>query len=118
MCFLDGVSALGGHWGSRSQWEPEESGSHPEKGAPWDERCCSCLFVEKDVQIEQQHHNDNINNICLLLPAQRLRLVLVLYFNERKTRQNFYFYFFAVATLFFFFPAVTAGEAAGRGGSL
>lgn len=70
------------------------------KGAPWDERCCLRLFVEKDVQIEQQHGNDHINNNCLLLPAQRLRLVLVLYFNEGKT------------------AAVTAGEAAGRGGSL
>lgn len=58
------------------------------KGAPWDERCCLRLFVEKDVQIEQQHHNDDINNNCLLLPAQSLRLVLVVYFNEGKTLQN------------------------------
>lgn len=75
------------------------------KGAPWDERCCLRLFVEKDAQIEQQHHNDNINNNCLLLPAQSLRLVLVLYFNEGKTLQNLTHsvVFFLLWRLFFFF---------------
>lgn len=75
------------------------------KGAQWDERCCLRLFVEKDVQIEQQHRNDNINNNCLLLPAQSLWLVLVLYFNEGKNPAESHplSCFFLLWRLFFFF---------------